>query len=39
METRYARWRPGLLALWDQGRKEHFHPNGKAYVETLGERD
>jgi peroxiredoxin len=30
---------PGLRALWDQGRKEHFHPYGKAYVETLGERD
>jgi peroxiredoxin len=30
---------PGLKALWDQGRKEHFYPYGKAYVETLGERD
>jgi peroxiredoxin len=30
---------PGLRALWDQGRKEHFYPYGKAYVETLGERD
>ncbi|MET4420528.1 redoxin domain-containing protein [Bradyrhizobium sp. RT3a] len=30
---------PGLTALWDQGRKEHFYPYGKAYVETLGERD
>ncbi|MCK1311035.1 MULTISPECIES: redoxin domain-containing protein [unclassified Bradyrhizobium] len=30
---------PGLRALWDQGRREHFHPYGKAYVETLGERD
>ncbi|MGY4507777.1 redoxin domain-containing protein [Bradyrhizobium sp. USDA 3650] len=30
---------PGLRALWDQGRNEHFHPYGKAYVETLGERD
>ncbi len=28
---------PGLKALWDQGRKEHFYPYGKAYVETLGE--
>ncbi|MDX3968457.1 MAG: redoxin domain-containing protein [Bradyrhizobium sp.] len=27
---------PGLKALWDQGRKEHFYPYGKAYVETLG---
>lgn len=23
----------------DQGRKEHFYPYGKAYVETLGEQD
>ena len=23
----------------DQGRKEYFYPYGKAYVETLGERD
>ncbi|EJN11007.1 Peroxiredoxin [Bradyrhizobium sp. YR681] len=30
---------PGLKALWDQGRKEYFYPYGKAYVETLGERD
>ena len=30
---------PGLKALWDQGRKEHFYPYGKAYVETLGEPD
>jgi len=30
---------PGLKTLWDQGRKEHFYPYGKAYVETLGERD
>lgn len=30
---------PGLKALWDQGRKEHFYPYGKAYVETLGEQD
>ena len=30
---------PGLKALWDQGHKEHFYPYGKAYVETLGERD
>lgn len=30
---------PGLRALWDQGRKEHLYPYGKAYVETLGERD
>ncbi|QDP25459.1 redoxin domain-containing protein [Bradyrhizobium cosmicum] len=30
---------PGLRTLWDQGRKEHFYPYGKAYVETLGERD
>jgi peroxiredoxin len=29
---------PGLKALWDQGRKEHFYPYGKAYVETLGEQ-
>lgn len=29
---------PSLRALWDQGRKEHFYPYGKAYVETLGER-
>ncbi|WP_375309660.1 redoxin domain-containing protein [Bradyrhizobium sp. A5] len=29
----------GLKTLWDQGRKEHFYPYGKAYVETLGERD
>jgi len=30
---------PWLKALWDQGHKEHFYPYGKAYVETLGERD
>ena len=30
---------PGLKTLWAQGRKEHFYPYGKAYVETLGERD
>ncbi|WP_441235283.1 redoxin domain-containing protein [Bradyrhizobium sp. 930_D9_N1_4] len=30
---------PGLKALWDQGRKEHFYPYGKAYVETLGGQD
>ncbi|UPT84558.1 redoxin domain-containing protein [Bradyrhizobium barranii subsp. apii] len=30
---------PGLKAFWDQGHKEHFYPYGKAYVETLGERD
>lgn len=30
---------PGLKAFWDQGNKEHFYPYGKAYVETLGERD
>ncbi|BAL77671.1 redoxin domain-containing protein [Bradyrhizobium cosmicum] len=30
---------PGLRTLWDQGRKEHFYPYGKPYVETLGERD
>ena len=30
---------PGLKTLWDQGRKEHFYPYGKASVETLGERD
>jgi peroxiredoxin len=30
---------PGLKSLWDQGRKEYFYPYGKAYVETLGERD
>jgi peroxiredoxin len=28
---------PGLRALWDQGRKEHFYPYGKSYVETLGD--
>ena len=30
---------PGFRAFWDQGRKEHFHPYGKAYRETLGGRD
>ena len=30
---------PGFRALWDQGRKEHFYPYGKAYRETLGGRD
>lgn len=30
---------PGFRAQWDQGRKEHFYPCGKAYVETLGEQD
>jgi peroxiredoxin len=30
---------PGFRAAWDQGRKEHFYPYGKAYVETLGEQD
>jgi peroxiredoxin len=30
---------PGLKTLWDQGRKEHFYPYGKAYVETLGGQD
>ena len=29
---------PGFKALWDQGRKEHFYPYGKAFVETLGEQ-
>ncbi|MBR0816559.1 redoxin domain-containing protein [Bradyrhizobium liaoningense] len=29
----------GLKALWDQGRKEHFYPYGKAFVETLGGQD
>jgi hypothetical protein len=27
---------PGLRALCEQGRKEHFFPYGKPYVETLG---
>src|SRR6476620_7865406 len=30
---------PGLKALWDQGHNVHVYPYGKAYVETLGERD
>lgn len=30
---------PSFRAQWDQGRKEHFYPYGKAYVETLGEQD
>lgn len=30
---------PGFRAQWDRGRKEHFYPYGKAYVETLGEQD
>lgn len=30
---------PGFKAFWDQGRKEYFHPYGKAYVETLGGQD
>ncbi|HEV2157635.1 redoxin domain-containing protein [Bradyrhizobium sp.] len=30
---------PGFKAQWDQGRKAYFYPYGKAYVETLGERD
>lgn len=30
---------PGFKAFWDQGRKEYFHPCGKAYVETLGGQD
>ncbi|MCK1360885.1 redoxin domain-containing protein [Bradyrhizobium sp. 199] len=29
---------PGLKALWDQERREHFYPYGKPYAETLGER-
>lgn len=30
---------PGLKALWEQGRKEHFYPYGKTYVESLGGQD
>jgi len=30
---------PGLKALWDQGRKEHFYPYGKTYAETLDGQD
>jgi peroxiredoxin len=30
---------PGFKAFWDQGRKEHFYPYGKAYRATLGGTD
>lgn len=29
---------PGLKALWDQGRKEHFYPYGKPFIATLGDQ-
>jgi peroxiredoxin len=28
---------PELRAAWEQGRKERFHPYGKAFVQTLGQ--
>lgn len=41
--TETNEYRSGAGAHWpflsDQGRKEHFYPYGKAYVETLGEQD
>ncbi|MDX6304882.1 MAG: hypothetical protein QOI77_1851 [Blastocatellia bacterium] len=30
---------PELKAAWREGRKEHFYPYGKTYVQTLGEQD
>ena len=30
---------PELKAAWEEGRKDLFYPNGKTFLQTVGEQD